>query len=285
MSELAKRVVVALIIAPIAVAAAWFGDAALATLLSVVAGVAAWELCRMARGKGIDTLDGLTIAASAAVPLLSHATRLGVLRLSTAGIAAALLVLMTVTIFRRRVDQRPLASVSVSLFAMLYTGGMLSFAYALRYHNYAIGRTSQSLLLLFPVLLTWASDVGAYFTGRLVGRTKLMPSVSPSKTVEGSLGGIALSVAVGWVYVRYLLVPQGQLGLSPIGILLFGVVIAVAAQLGDLFESLLKREAGVKDSSGLLPGHGGFLDRIDSMLFVLPVAELLLNLLLIPAPQ
>ncbi len=285
MSELAKRAVVALIIAPIAIAAAWFGDAALATLLSVVSGVAAWELCRMARRNGIDTLDGLTIAAAAAVPLLSHATRLGVLRLPAAVFAAALLVLMTATIFRRSLDQRPLAAASVSLFAVLYTGGMLSFAYALRYHNYAVGRTSQSLLLIFPVLLTWASDVGAYFTGRLIGRTKLMPSVSPAKTVEGSLGGIALSVAVGWVYVRYLLVPQGQLGLSPVGIVLFGVVIAIAAQLGDLFESLLKREAGVKDSSGLLPGHGGFLDRVDSVLFVLPVAELLLNLLLIPAPQ
>ncbi len=285
MSELAKRIVVALIIAPLAIAAAWYGDAALATLLSGVSGVAAWELCRMARGKGIDTLDGLTIVAAAAVPLLSHATRLGVLRMPPAAAAAALLVLMTVTIFRRRVEQRPLAVVSVSAFVVLYCGGMLSFAYDLRYHNYAVGRTSQSLLLLFPVLLTWASDVGAYFTGRLLGRTKLMPSVSPAKTVEGSLGGIALSVAVGWAYVRYLLVPHGQLGLSPLGIVVFGVVIAVAAQLGDLFESLLKREASVKDSSGLLPGHGGFLDRVDSLLFALPVAELLLNLLLIPAPQ
>jgi phosphatidate cytidylyltransferase len=285
MSELAKRVVVALIIAPIAIAAAWFGDAALATLLSIVSGIAAWELCRMARGKGIETLDGLTIAAAAAAPLLSHATRLDVLRLPAAAFATALLVLMTVVVFRRGLEERPLTAVSVSLFVVLYTGGMLSFAYDLRYHNYAVGRTSQSLLLLLPVLLTWASDVGAYFTGRLIGRTKLMPSVSPAKTVEGSLGGIVLSVAIGWLYVRYLLVPSGQLGLSPLGVVLFGVVIAVAAQLGDLFESLLKREAGVKDSSSLLPGHGGFLDRVDSVLFVLPVAELMLNLLLIPAPQ
>ncbi len=285
MSELAKRVVVALIIAPVAIAAAWFGDAALASLLSVVSGVAAWELCRMARAKGIDTLDGLTIAGAAAVPLLAHATRLGVLRLNAAALASAFLLLLTATVFRRRVDQRPVAVAAVSLFAVLYTGGMLSFAYDLRYHNYAVGRTSQSLLLLFPVLLTWASDVGAYFTGRFIGRTKLMPSVSPAKTVEGSLGGIALSVGVAWLYVRQLLVPQGQLGLSPGGIVLFGVAIAVAAQLGDLFESLLKREAGVKDSSGLLPGHGGFLDRVDSLLFALPVAALLLNVLLMPAPQ
>jgi phosphatidate cytidylyltransferase len=79
--------------------------------------------------------------------------------------------------------------------------------------------------------------------------------------------------------------PQGQLGLAPWSIVFFGVAIAVAAQLGDLFESLLKREAKVKDSSDLLPGHGGFLDRVDSLLFVLPLATVLLNMLLIPAPQ
>lgn len=285
MSELAKRVVVALIIAPIAVAAAWFGDAALATLLSVVAGVAAWELCRMAHATSIPVLNGITIALSASIPLLSHAVRLNVLRPSAAWFAVALLLVMTATIFGRGIDQRPLAVAAVSIFAVFYTGGMLSFAYDLRYHNYAIGRAGQSLVLLFPVLLTWASDVGAYFVGRLLGRTKLMPSVSPAKTVEGSLGGIALSVVMCWLYVRYLMVPSGQLGLSPVGIVIFGVLIAVAAQLGDLFESLLKREAKVKDSSNLLPGHGGFLDRVDSLLFVLPVAALLLNVLLIPAPQ
>ncbi len=285
MSELAKRVIVALIIAPIAVVAAWFGDAALAALLSVVAAVAAWELCRIARGTGVEPLESLTIAMSAALPLMAHGVRLAVLRPSAAWFAVAMLAIMTVTTFRRRIDQRPLAVAAVGLFIVFYTGGMLSFAYDLRYHNYAIGRIGQCLVLLLPVLLTWASDVGAYFVGRLLGRTKLMPSVSPAKTVEGALGGVLLSVAICWVYVRYLLVPQGQLGLAPLGIVCFGVAIAVAAQLGDLFESLLKREAKVKDSSHLLPGHGGFLDRVDSLLFVLPVATMLLNVLLIPAPQ
>ncbi len=285
MPELARRIITALIIAPIAVAAAWFGDAALATLLSAVAGVAAWELCRMARQSGMLPLEPAAIGIAAALPLLSHAMRLGIVRPNTAWFAAALLAVTGATIFRRTIDQRPLAVAAGTLFIALYTGGMLSFAYELRYHNYAIGRTGQCLVLLFPVLLTWASDVGAYFTGRAIGRTKLMPSVSPAKTVEGSIGGVALSVGIAWLYVRHLLVPQGQLGLSPVGILVFGIVIAVVAQLGDLFESLLKREVGVKDSSSLLPGHGGFLDRVDSLLFVLPVALLLLNALLIPAPQ
>ena len=285
MSELAKRVIVALIIAPIAVIAAWFGDAALATLLSVVAGVAAWELCRVARATGIAPLDGLAIALSAALPLLAHGVRLGLLRPSAAWFAVALLVIMTVTIFSRPLDQRPLAAAAVTMFSAMYTGGALSFAYELRYHSYAIGRVGQCLVLIFPVWLTWSSDTGAFFVGRLLGRTKLMPSVSPAKTVEGAVGGVAMSVVMAWLFVHYLLVPRGQLGLSPIGMVIFGTTIAVAAQMGDLFESLLKREAGMKDSSNLLPGHGGFLDRVDSLLFVLPVAAMLLHLLLIPAPQ
>ena len=285
MSELAKRVIVALIIAPIAVVAAWFGDAALATLLSVVAGVAAWELCRMVRGSGVATLDGLTIALAASLPLLAHAVRLNVLNPRPVWFVVALIVVMTVTTFRRTIDERPLSVAAISFFTAMYTGGALSFAYLLRYDNYAIGRTSQCLVLLLPVLLTWSSDTGAYFVGRLFGRNKLMPSVSPAKTVEGALGGVMLSVVICWLFVRMLLVPQGQLGLSPLGIVSFGIAIAVAAQLGDLFESMLKREARVKDSSGLLPGHGGFLDRIDSLLFVLPVAALLLDQLLIPAPH
>ena len=285
MPELAKRVIVALIIAPIAVIAAWFGDAALATLLSVVAGVAAWELCRMVRSSGVAPLDGLTIALSAVLPLVTHGARLSVLNPGPAWFAVALIVVMAATIFSRRIEEQPLAAAAASVFIALYVGGALSFAYALRYDNYAIGRASQCLVLLLPVWLTWSSDTGAYFFGRLLGRTKLMPSVSPAKTVEGALGGVALSVVMCWLFVRILLVPQGQLGMSPFGMTLFGVAIALAAQLGDLFESLLKREAGVKDSSGLLPGHGGFLDRVDSLLFVLPVAALLLDRLLIPAPH
>ncbi len=285
MPELAKRVIVALIIAPIAVIAAWFGDAALATLLSVVAGVAAWELCRMVRSSGVAPLDGLTIALSAVLPLVTHGARLSVLNPGPAWFAVALIVVMAATIFSRRIEEQPLAAAAASVFIALYVGGALSFAYALRYDNYAIGRASQCLVLLLPVWLTWSSDTGAYFFGRLLGRTKLMPSVSPAKTVEGALGGVALSVVMCWLFVRILLVPQGQLGMSPFGMTLFGVAIALAAQLGDLFESLLKREAGVKDSSGFLPGHGGFLDRVDSLLFVLPVAALLLDRLLIPAPH
>jgi phosphatidate cytidylyltransferase len=141
------------------------------------------------------------------------------------------------------------------------------------------------LLLLLPILLTWASDIGAYAVGRTLGKHKLIPSVSPGKTVEGAMGALVTSVLVAWLYVRFILSPATQLGFTPWGVVLFGLIVSVAAQIGDLAESLLKREAGVKDSSRIIPGHGGVLDRFDSLLFVLPVAYVLLSMLLVWAPR
>jgi len=118
----------------------------------------------------------------------------------------------------------------------------------------------------------------------MFGKRKLIPSVSPGKTVAGAIGGLVLSVVIALVYVRWVLHPLAQLTLTVPATIVFGAVVSVVGQIGDLFESLLKREGGVKDSSTLLPGHGGVLDRFDSMLFVLPVAALLLHALLLPAP-
>ena len=111
-----------------------------------------------------------------------------------------------------------------------------------------------------------------------------MPSVSPGKTVAGAVGGLALAVVICLLYVRFILMPFAQLGLTIQGAILFAIGISVTGQIGDLAESLLKREAGVKDSSRILPGHGGLLDRLDSLLFVLPIAYLMLGRLLLPIP-
>lgn len=118
-------------------------------------------------------------------------------------------------------------------------------------------------LLVWVFIVTWATDIGAYFAGRRFGKRKLAPSISPGKTVEGLYGGIAAAALLGgaWVYSRGLGVPL--LALAP--------MFAIAAQGGDLFESALKRRAGVKDSSNLLPGHGGVMDRLDGLV---PVAVL-----------
>jgi phosphatidate cytidylyltransferase len=130
------------------------------------------------------------------------------------------------------------------------------------------------------MVLTWLTDSGAFFAGKAFGRRKLMPSVSPGKTWAGAIGGLGLSVIGSWGYVTFLLQPSAKLGLTWTGIVILGVVIGIVAQIGDLVESLLKRQAGVKDSSTLIPGHGGVLDRTDSLLFTLPVGYVLLEALL-----
>jgi phosphatidate cytidylyltransferase len=167
---------------------------------------------------------------------------------------------------------------------VLYAG-LFSYIYALRYHDYAVGAAAGTALVFLPVLLTWTTDVGAYAFGRTFGKKKLIPSISPGKTVEGAVGGLGLAIVICLLYVRFILMPYAQLGLTIQGAVLFAIVISVAAQTGDLAESLLKREAGVKDSSRIIPGHGGILDRFDSLLFVMPVAFLLLGRLLLPVPQ
>ena len=112
-----------------------------------------------------------------------------------------------------------------------------------------------------------------------MGKHKLIPSVSPGKTVEGAVGGLGLTILICLLYVRFILMPYAQLGLTIQGAVLFAIVVSVAAQVGDLAESLLKRDIGVKDMGTLLPGHGGVLDRIDSLLFVAPTTFLLFRVI------
>jgi phosphatidate cytidylyltransferase len=161
---------------------------------------------------------------------------------------------------------------------------LVTYMYPIRYHDYAVGALAGTTLLMLPILLTWATDTGAYAVGRMIGRHKLIPSVSPGKTVEGAIGGVVLAVVVAWAYVAFVLRPYAHLSMLPMWTIVFAVIISIVGQTGDLAESLFKRDVGVKDSSSLLPGHGGILDRFDSLFFVLPAAYLLLGHLLIPAP-
>ena len=276
MSELAKRTIVALALVPVVAAAAYFGGAALSALLGIVAAVATWELYRIAAVGGVRPL-GVGVALSAAIPLLVQAHYQRILTLPVSVGAVTVIALLGAALWLRGLDGRPLLAVAVTVFGALYVGGMLAFAYGLREHRFTIGDGAGAALVGFPVVLTWASDTGAYFVGRAVGRRKLMPSISPGKTVEGALGGMAATILVAWAYATLVLEPVSRLALTLGGAVLVGAAVSIAAQVGDLAESMLKREAGVKDSSGFLPGHGGVLDRIDSLLFVLPVAYLLLD--------
>lgn len=299
MSELALRVLFAVVAAPLALWIVIAGGAPLAAMLAIVSAIGAWEFYRIARAAGARPLGDVGIAVAGLVPLAVHASYLGVFTVEPALWALVFLATAAAAIWLRGVEGRPLSSAASTLFGVVYTAGMLAFGYALRYHdtvagydvvgastlNIGVGTlriAPGAVLLILPMVVTWASDIGAYFTGRAIGGRKLIPSVSPGKTVAGAVGGLAGSMLVAWLYARYVLAPAAHLGFTPWGALLFGAIISVAAQTGDLFESLLKREAGVKDSSRILPGHGGILDRFDSLIFVLPVAYLLVGWLTLP---
>ena len=284
MSELTRRIIFAVIAAPASIAIVYLGDWALAILLSVLAALAAWELFRIARDTGAFPLDIAGIALAALIPIAVHAQRLGLYRLSLTVIVAIVLLLFASTIWLRGPQGKPLSSVAITAFGVMYAS-LFSYIYALRYHDYAVGAAAGTALVVLPVILTWATDVGAYMFGRTFGRKKLIPSISPGKTVEGAVGGLGFTIVVCLLYVRFILMPYAQLGLTIQGAVLFAIVVSVAAQTGDLAESLLKREAGIKDSSNIIPGHGGILDRFDSLLFVMPIAFLLLGRLLLPIPQ
>jgi phosphatidate cytidylyltransferase len=279
-SELAKRTLFAVGAIPVVLAAVWFGGAALAVLLSVAAALAAWEYGRLAEAAGQRPMTVWLVSLAALLPLGAHAALLGLWIPPLAMVALLAPLLLAVAMWTRGATGRPLEATATTLFGAWYTGGMLAFAYALRYHRFAIGALAGTLLLMLPVVLTWVNDSGAFFFGKRFGKRKLMPSISPGKTIAGAVGAAATCLVGTWAYFEFLLVPYANLGLSWAGLAVFGIAISAAAQVGDLAESLLKRQAGVKDSSNLIPGHGGVLDRLDSLIFTIPLGYVLLDVLL-----
>jgi phosphatidate cytidylyltransferase len=155
--------------------------------------------------------------------------------------------------------EHPTADWGITVASALYLGFMLGHFVTLRL------RPDGMYWTYYAILMTWVSDTGAYFVGRAIGKRKLWPRISPKKTWEGLAGGTIASLVAGPLLGHWLL------GLNPwLGIAL-GALIATAAPFGDFAISLFKRMAQIKDSSGLIPGHGGILDRLDSLLFTIPV--------------
>jgi phosphatidate cytidylyltransferase len=198
------------------------------------------------------------------------------------GFAAALAPFLALSTLMLRVDPRsgyPAAAASV--FAFTYVALPMAMLVQLRQ------QWAGAFYLLYLLLVVWAGDIFAYFVGKAVGRHLMSPRVSPKKTWEGAVASLAASVGVGWVMFHYALPisssllraglierRDGLFGLEQPAmgpVILLTIALNIAAQLGDLVESLIKRGAGVKDSGAILPGHGGMLDRIDAMLFAAPV--------------
>jgi phosphatidate cytidylyltransferase len=228
---------------------------ALTLLLITVGSIALLELYRIGFQTRLNRLlVGIGMATFVLVLARSHFS----LALMELLIPAALLVAVVVSVLPCSTDGRLKDGLFI-LFGVFYVGWTLSTAVSTR------SLISGEFLALFLAVVTWAGDTGAYYAGTLWGKHLLMPAISPKKTVEGLFGGIVLSVAAALLAQQWF-----ASHLSLIDAMILGVLLAGAGLLGDLFESLIKRRTGVKDSGGILPGHGGMLDRIDSLLFTAP---------------
>lgn len=277
MRDFARRAAFAVVAIPAAAGVVWVGGWLFALVLSLLAGLAAWEFFRLAAAGGVRGFDRAGIVLAALVPLVVHTNYIGITAVPAIGAGALVFLGLFASALWWRVGERPLSAVSATIFGVLYTGGMISFGYELRYHRFVIDATAGTVLIGLPLVLTWATDTGGYVFGRAFGRAKLMPAVSPGKTIVGAVGGLLLAVTVAALYVSFVLRPLAHLSMTALGIAVFGTLVSGSAMLGDLAESLLKREARCKDTSAIIPGHGGVLDRFDSTLFVFPVAYVLVN--------
>ena len=251
---------------PVVVLAVWFGRPWFAILVGAAALACTYEFYRMASLDRREPLMYLGLAWSLALVLSPHYHDSYPYLLPLA-ITAAILTSLLCSLRRRRKEKafHDWAWVTGGAF---YVGWMLSYWLSLRgLQPLEAGRNWVYLALL----TTFANDTGAYFIGRARGKHRLAPAISPAKTTEGALGGLACSIiaAIAIATVLNLLAP---FSFAYWQIILLGLIIGVFAQLGDLVESLLKRNTGLKQSGGLLPGHGGVLDRFDSLIFVGPLA-------------
>jgi len=182
--------------------------------------------------------------------------------------APALLVVFLVEITRYRKPGGNMANIAASIFTLVYIGLMLRTAVSLRL-GWGVGA------LVSWIVVVKMGDTGAYAVGRLIGRHKMAPLLSPGKTIEGVVGGLVLACLGAWATTRYIVplsVPESVPAGPWWGWIVFGLLVGAAGIVGDLAESLLKRDVGVKDSSTWLPGFGGVLDIIDSLLLSAPVA-------------
>jgi phosphatidate cytidylyltransferase len=259
----------------LSIAVLWRGGWLLAGLLAVLGVLGTREVYALARRQGIAPLDMLGYLAAAAIPFAAIlVTELDFLWVGPMlGLGALWLLAVLVAAARvRGPEGRPLTAVAVTVFGSLYASALLVFIVPIRHgvHSEAHPLASTALVL-FPLAVTWICDTCAMAAGTLVGGPKLAPVLSPHKTWAGAIGGVLGALIAALAFGRMIL-DRFALELPATQLLAVGLAVALAAQLGDVAESLFKREVGLKDSSALIPGHGGVLDRLDSLYFVVPVS-------------
>lgn len=276
-TNLVKRIAFAAVAIPLAIGLVWLGGWPLAALVALIGALGARELFDIAAKQGVQAFRVTGMAGAAIGPLLVYhavadAPGRALLDANWVFLGAGFLILLLIQALRHRTPTaRPLAAVAVTAFAVGYAGLLPAFLLGIRHGTWPMRSWAGTALVFFPLVVTWVCDTAAMFGGRAFGGPKLAPTISPGKTRSGGIAGVVGGALVAPGFALWLLPNAGiEIGLLPaVGT---AIALSVVGQLGDLAESLFKREAGVKDSSALIPGHGGVLDRFDSLYVVLPTA-------------
>lgn len=242
----------------------------LAAIIAVGPGWLLLALVLLVTAGGLLELSGLLLAETRAwlrtftwsmgllLPLATYWK--GLLGLTVATVAVVFVALV-IHLFLYAKQEKVLSSLGATIFSLLYIPFLISHVLLL----FRVPSGRRWIFLLFFVV--FSCDTGAYYVGHRWGRHKLWPAVSPGKTIEGAIGGLVSAVAMSLLVGTLLSLKMASVGF----LLALGLVLAVVGQVGDLMESMLKRVSHVKDAGGILPGHGGLLDRLDSLIFAFPV--------------
>jgi len=262
-----KRWITGLIALPFLIFLVYKGGVLFTILISIAGLVALWEYYRLVFNGEDKPISNIILLWGYGINFaIIWSTFLVGPNLSLSVIGLNLIVVALISLFQFKTDQTVLDVVIKQLQGIIYIPVLLSFLVLIR-------EGSSGMIWVFVLLaVIFAGDTGAYYVGSYLGRHKLSPAVSPGKTIEGSIGGLAVNLVLGGI-AKYLFLSGLPWGLS----LLFFLAVGIAGQVGDLFESELKRSSGIKDSGGILPGHGGILDRIDALLFASPVAYIFIE--------
>ncbi|MBI2615985.1 MAG: phosphatidate cytidylyltransferase [Gemmatimonadetes bacterium] len=278
--QLARRIGVAAIGIPATIGLIYLGGWTLVAGLAVIGALGAFELYRLAARQGVRALVAPGCIGAALIPAAAWLALPAGYALAPRWFAFLLALwlmgVMAAAVATRGPNHGPTAGVGVTVLGALYAGGLPTFLLLLRHPAPPPGAMAGTALACFPLVLTWICDTLAMAGGALIGGPKLAPVLSPAKTWAGAVTGTlgALLAAIG--YGRWVLAPLG-VPLSLAILLASGAAVATLGQLGDVAESLFKREAGVKDSGALFPGHGGVLDRLDSLYWAVPAVALVVS--------
>ena len=263
-----KRVITAAVALAVFIAIIYVGGITLQLAAAILAVIGVYELFRM-KGLKLISFEGILSALGAIILVLPRDPWFNFLPIHTDKWMLFYLVVMLIlglSVISK--NMYTIDEAGFPILASLYVG--------VGFGNFVSARMDKDglIVLMFAFFIVWATDIGAYMIGRKYGKNKLWPEISPNKTVEGALGGILSAVVVAVIYLL-IFDAQTYFNHSLFVVACMTIVLSIVGQFGDLVESAIKRHFGVKDSGKLLPGHGGILDRFDSMLFVFPIMHLL----------